>query len=267
MTLDSSWVAAADPRRRVGRAVEFHPVIGSTNDRARELLALPDGAGDGVVVVADLQTAGRGRHGRVWLSPVGTNLMVSVAVRPMLTAGDAWRIGAAAALAGAAACDEWASPAVKWPNDLVAADGRKMGGILIETALDGDRLASAVIGLGINANWSSDSMPPEISSTACSLAELAGSPVDRIALLSRYLDALDAELAAIGRGESPIQRLRARSWLDGRWIRVETGSGGVEGRALGLGDEGELLVDSPAGAVGLRIGEVVQVRAAGEVAA
>ena len=77
----ATWTAAADPRRRIGHAVEFHPEIGSTNDRARELLET-DGAG--IAVVTDLQTAGRGRRGRTWVSPAGVNLMCSVALRPRL---------------------------------------------------------------------------------------------------------------------------------------------------------------------------------------
>ena len=82
---DAAWSAAADPSRRIGRAVEFHAEIDSTNDRAREALDEP-GVGDGLAVVADLQTAGRGRRGRTWTSPSGVNLMLSVAVRPRIEA-------------------------------------------------------------------------------------------------------------------------------------------------------------------------------------
>ena len=262
-----SWEAAADPRRRVGHAVEFHPVIGSTNDRARELLRVDGGRSDeGVAIVADLQTAGRGRHGRVWLSPPGTNLMVSVAVRPMLAARDAWRL-VAAALAGAAACEPWARVSVKWPNDLVAADGRKLGGILIETSLEGERVVEAVIGMGLNVNWRADSMPPEIAPTACSLADLAGAPVDRVAVLARYLEALDRELAELAAGRSPIERLRAVSWLDGRPVSVDSGTGVVTGRAASIDDHGRLLVATDAGMVAVAFGDVVHVRPAHETAA
>src|SRR5262245_36262638 len=84
---EPSWAAASDPSRRIGRIVEFHTEMGSTNDRAREALAA--GVGDGLVVVADLQTAGRGRRGRTWTSPAGVNLMLSVGLRPRLDAADA----------------------------------------------------------------------------------------------------------------------------------------------------------------------------------
>ncbi len=99
---DASWSAAADPSRRIGRTVEFHAEIGSTNDRAREALAA--GGGDGLAVVADLQTAGRGRRGRTWSSPAGVNLMVSVGVRPRIEGSDAGLLGIAAALAVRDAC-------------------------------------------------------------------------------------------------------------------------------------------------------------------
>src|SRR5207302_7656947 len=90
MANDLQWSGAGDPGRRLGRTVEFHPTIGSTNDRAWELLGQGD---EGTAVVADLQTAGRGRRGRTWSSPPGVNLMVSVGIRPNIPAADAWLLG------------------------------------------------------------------------------------------------------------------------------------------------------------------------------
>ncbi len=90
---DASWSAAADPSRRIGRTVEFHAEIGSTNDRAREALRRRREAATGLAVVADLQTAGRGRRGRTWSSPAGVNLMLSVGVRPRIEAADAGLLG------------------------------------------------------------------------------------------------------------------------------------------------------------------------------
>ena len=89
MTHPADWSRAADPGRRIGRAIEFHAEIASTNDRARAALAEP--GGEGLAVVADLQTAGRGRRGRTWISPAGANLLFSVAWRPTVAprlAGD-----------------------------------------------------------------------------------------------------------------------------------------------------------------------------------
>lgn len=261
---DATWTDAADPARRIGRAVEYHPQIGSTNDRARHLLETDE---DGVAVVSDLQTAGRGRVGRSWVSPAGVNLMCSVALRPRLEARDAGWLGAAAALAVREACLPWADLAVRWPNDLVAADGAKVAGLLLETAIVGDRLAHAVLGTGINVNWARAEMPAEIRGGATSLREVAGREVDRVALLARLLDALDAEVGALEAGTSPIERLRAVSWLDGRALEIDAGEGMLSGIGAGIADDGSLLVDTEAGRVALAHGEVIRVRPRDGVAA
>src|SRR6188474_2474281 len=147
--------------RRIGHRVERHASIGSTNDRARELLEGSDG--DGFVVVAEEQTSGRGRRGRSWQSPPGRNLLLSVALVPDLAAADAWRLGLATALAVAEACGAVAPVALKWPNDIIgASDGRKVGGLLIETMAEGDALRAAVLGIGINVNWPRAEMPAEL---------------------------------------------------------------------------------------------------------
>jgi BirA family biotin operon repressor/biotin-[acetyl-CoA-carboxylase] ligase len=254
----AAWDAVVRPTRRIGHALEAHVRIGSTNDRARELLGEPDA--DGRVVVADEQTAGRGRRGRTWLSPPGLNLTASVALRPRLAAADAWQLGEAAALAAATACDAVAPVGLKWPNDLVAADGRKLGGLLIETMADGDALRGAVIGVGINANWRHADMPAEIRDGATSLADLAEREVDRAALLDRLLDALTDEVAALERGTSPIERYRDRCVTLGTAVSVVLATGTIHGRAVGLDEVGALVVDSADGRHVLSSGEVVNLR-------
>jgi len=200
---DASWSTAADPSRRIGRTIEFHPEIGSSNDRAREALA--SGAGDGLAVVADLQTAGRGRRGRTWSSPPGVNLMVSVGVRPRIQGSDAGLLGIASAMAVRDACATQVPAAglrVRWPNDVVDAGGRKLAGLLVETAMEDGRLAEAVIGIGINVNWAVTDMPRDVRDRATSLLELAGHPIDRVTLLSAVLAALDAAVIALERSAS-----------------------------------------------------------------
>ncbi|HEX5579088.1 MAG TPA: biotin--[acetyl-CoA-carboxylase] ligase, partial [Candidatus Limnocylindria bacterium] len=216
---EAAWAMAEDPSRRIGRTIEFHAEIGSTNDRAREALAA--GIGDGLVVVADLQTAGRGRRGRTWTSPTGVNLMLSAGLRPRLAPADAGLLGIVAALAVRDACAALAPGAdlrVRWPNDVVTADGRKVAGLLVETALEDGRLSEAIIGSGINVNWPRAAMPDEVRERATSLLDLLGRPVDRVALLSAVLDRLDAGIAALERGDSPVSQLAAVSALDGRQV-------------------------------------------------
>lgn len=259
MTDEQTWSRAADATRRVGREVEFHRRIGSTNDRVRE--ALRDGR-DGLAVVADEQTAGRGRRGRAWLSPPGLNLMVSVGVRPRLEPSAAGLLGMAAALAVRDACAEAASAGllVRWPNDVVTPDRLKVAGLLLETGLSDGRLLDAIIGAGINVNWRRGQMPPEIAGGATSLADLRGSPVDRVALLGSLLARLDAELEALERGRSPVPRVGAASALDGRRVTVDVGGTQLEGTAAGIAEDGALLLDTGVGRLALSVGEVVRVR-------
>jgi BirA family transcriptional regulator, biotin operon repressor / biotin---[acetyl-CoA-carboxylase] ligase len=245
--------------RRVGHRVERHERIGSTNDRARALLDEPDG--DGAVVLAEEQDAGRGRRGRTWLSPPGRNLLVSVALRPRVAAGDAWRLGLATALAVADACDSDAPVALKWPNDVVAAgDGRKVAGLLIETMAEGDRLRGAVLGIGINANWRRHEMPDEIRDSATSLADVAGRGIDRDALLNRLIVAIYREIRAVEDGASPLDRYRARCATLGQEVEVAAGSGTITGVATDLDSTGALVVDGPGGRRVLAGGEVVRLR-------
>jgi BirA family biotin operon repressor/biotin-[acetyl-CoA-carboxylase] ligase len=258
---EHDWASAADPTRRVGRSVEFHPEIGSTNDRARAALAEP--GGDGLVVVADLQSAGRGRRGRTWASPAGANLMLSVGLRPNLAASRAGLLGIVAALAVRDAAASLA-PAdflrLKWPNDVVALDGRKVAGLLVETAVRGDELTEAIIGMGINVNWPAAEMPAELAGRAVSLSDLAGRPLDRLELLRRLLTALDGEIASLEAGRSPLDRLAAVSALDGRRVTVDTGPEQVEGTVAGISAEGQLLLDTVEGRRVLAVGEVIRVR-------
>ena len=261
MANDLRWSNAGNPGRRLGRTVEFHPTIGSTNDRAWELLRLGQ---EHVAVLADLQTAGRGRRGRTWSSPAGVNLMVSLGFRPRISAADAWLLGAVTGLAVLEACRAdlpRSAPeiALKWPNDVVDASGRKLAGLLVETAITQDRVSEAVLGVGMNVNWPRGEMPAEIAERATSLVELSGNPVDRAVLLERYLAALDHEVVDLEAGRSPLERFRDASWLTGRDVRVSAGEAVVAGRVRGIGPDGSLEIEGPDGVVGVAYGEVVHV--------
>jgi BirA family biotin operon repressor/biotin-[acetyl-CoA-carboxylase] ligase len=260
MTDPAEWSRAADPRRVIGRVVEFHPKIGSTNDRARAALAEP--GGEGRAVVADVQTAGRGRRGRTWISPAGANLLFSVAWRPNVAPRLVGLLGVTAALAVRDACASLvpdAGLAIRWPNDVVDVSGRKVAGLLVETALERGELAEAVVGIGINVNWLPTAMPAEIAGGATSLQALLGKPIDRVILLGRVLDALDTGAHALERGDTPLARLRAADWLHGRELAIDTGNTTLTGRGAGIADDGSLLLDAEAGRVALSVGEVARV--------
>jgi len=221
----------------VGRwRVEHFAELDSTN---RHLLdAARGGAPTGLVTVADLQTAGRGRLDRTWEATAGSSLLVSVLVP---TAGDPATVVMAAAVALARAVSEVAgvAAALKWPNDLVVGN-RKLAGLLAER--DGDAL---VVGVGCNVNW--HRFPAELAATATSCNLEAGHAVDRDALLHAFLRELEVVLAS---GDAVIDEYRERLATRGRRVRVEPVRGEVlVGTAVDVADDGALLVRDDAGAV------------------
>lgn len=232
----------------------------STNLRVLELAR--DGAPEGVVLVADHQTAGRGRRGRTWSAPPGTSLLVSALVRPPGPLSLAHLVTSAAALAAADACAEitGVEPSLKWPNDLVIADAdgtRKLAGLLAESVVEGDRLSAVVVGMGMNVNWPS-SLPADLAATAVALNSLVGSDVERSTLLVSWLVGFDRLLGAL---DQVAARYRDRCSTLGRDVRVELADGTVEGRAADLTDDGHLLLDTAtSGRLELTVGDVVHLR-------
>ena len=147
-------------------------VTDSTNRVAMEMAE--NGAKHGTVVVADAQTAGRGRMGRRWVSPAGKNLYVSLLLRPSVPTVDATRLALVAGVALADAVEAVGVPAsLKWPNDLYCG-GRKAAGILAEMASDPDGVRHVVIGVGLNVNMEEADFPPDLRGTATSLRILRG---------------------------------------------------------------------------------------------
>jgi BirA family transcriptional regulator, biotin operon repressor / biotin---[acetyl-CoA-carboxylase] ligase len=151
---------------------------------------------------------------------------------------------------------------LKWPNDVVSADGRKVAGLLLETVTSGTRLTGAVLGIGINVNWLGEEMPDEIAERATSLASLAGTEIDRVVLLTELLDALDGEIGAVEAGRSPLDRYRRACVTLGAEVSVDTADGLVSGRAIALDEIGALVVETGRGPVALASGEVISVRGA-----
>lgn len=208
--------------------VEWFATLDSTNRHA--LAAARVGAADGLVVVADEQTAGRGRLGRTWEATPGSSLLVSVLLRRDAHA----RAVMAAGVALAQAVEQVAGveAGLKWPNDLVVGD-RKLAGLLAEA--DGDVL---VVGAGCNVNW--ESFPEELAPTATACNLEAGRPVDRDALLDAFLDRFATALAS---GDALLDDYRARLATLGRAVRVEHLRGDdVVGTAVGVTDDGALVV-------------------------
>ena len=268
--------------------VRWTPETGSTN---ADVLALArDGAPEGIVVAADHQSAGRGRHHRRWVAPPGGSLLVSVLLRPPATVAGAVPLAAAVALADAVEAVAGVEARVKWPNDLVVStpEGeRKLAGLLAEadwppgsTISGGYRPPAAhdravvVVGAGVNVAWPVMAGGPGEGDLALDphLAEVAGlatalnwlgAEVDRVDLLVAYLRGLDGRYAAVVR-DGPARQLadwRARSATLGRRVRVDLGTDDVEGTAVDLTAEGHLVVESAEGGRRtLAVGDVVHLR-------
>jgi BirA family transcriptional regulator, biotin operon repressor / biotin---[acetyl-CoA-carboxylase] ligase len=228
----------------LGRAIEWHPEIASTQARARELAGR--GAGPGLVV-ADHQTSGHGRQGRAWVAPAGTSLLASWILRPLPADPALFALLSGVAIARALAALGTADARLKWPND-VQLGGKKVSGALADAA--GDAL---VLGIGINVHQRDLG---DLAASATSLA-LAGRPTDRLALLAR----LDRELARIAAGpeerQAALAEWRARASMLGREVEVRAAGGTpLRGVARELADDGALVLRTSSGDQRIFAGEV-----------
>ena len=237
-------------------------VTDSTNRVAMEMAET--GAPHGTVVVADAQTAGRGRMGRRWESPAGKNLYVSLLLRPSIPTVDAPRLALVAGVALADAVEAVGVPAaLKWPNDLYCG-GRKAAGILAEMASDPDGVRHVVIGVGLNVNVEEDDFPPELRGTATSLRIRAGREFRRVDVLARLLDALGTRYGEfIGGGFASLRDgWDRRDFLRGRRVLLRRQGGEGWGTAVGLDAAGALrfLPDGGASIESVHSGEILEFR-------
>lgn len=239
----------------------------STND---DLLALArEGAADGIVVVADHQTAGRGRLDRSWQAPSGSSLLVSLLVRPDLPPADAHLVATAVGCAAVDACAEVAGASVrlKWPNDVVVLDEvglvvGKVAGILAESIVDEERLGAVVVGIGLNVNWPDD-LPDELRGVAVALNHVVGHDVDREDLLVALLRGTERWIDQLGdvAGRARLAaRHRELCATIGSPVRVELAGEVFVGRATGISDDGHLVVETDEGRREVVAGDVVHVR-------
>jgi BirA family biotin operon repressor/biotin-[acetyl-CoA-carboxylase] ligase len=225
----------------------YHPRLGSTNDLAKER-ARP-GAPEGLLVIADEQSCGRGRRGRNWWSPAGSALLSSLLFRPSLPPTQAQRLTMLCALAAADAVAETTNLTVdlKWPNDLVIG-GRKLAGLLTESAFRGDQLDFAVVGLGLNVNTDLAGAP-QFLAPATSLRMELGHSIDRLELLLAYLDGVARRYARLKAGASPHQEWAGRLCTLGRPVIAHLGDQTLSGLAQGVDADGALLLRTADGTV------------------
>ncbi|MEM0023504.1 MAG: biotin--[acetyl-CoA-carboxylase] ligase [Thermofilaceae archaeon] len=199
------------------------------------------GAGEGTVVVAEEQSAGRGRLGRSWVSPRG-GLWLTILLRPT-SFGVSHLLSLTAGVAVAKAIREIAGvdARLKWPNDVMV-EGRKVAGILVEGSAEADRLRYALAGIGVNVN---NSPPRELQTLATSLKELTGRALPRTLLLLRILKEFDRLYAMLleGAAVSVLDEWRELSSTLGKTVRVVTVKGTFEGVAVDIEEQGGLIVE------------------------
>lgn len=255
--LDAAAVAVPD-----GWRLEVAGEVGSTNAALAERFRAGERAG--LVLVAEHQSAGRGRLGREWVVAPGSSLTVSVLLEPD-AAPERWAwlpllTGVAAARAVGDVAAEGIAVALKWPNDVLLGEAEeKVGGILLERVEHEGRVA-AVVGVGLNVHQRRDELPVD---TATSLA-LAGVEVGREALLSALLRRLAAAYDAWAGGPGADAALRddylALCTTPGREVRVVLPGGELEGTAVDVDPDGRLVVRTATGEERLGAGDVVHVR-------
>jgi len=267
--LSTRSIETALGTRRLGRPVYYFRKIHSTNEEARSLAQR--GATDGTLVIADEQTAGRGRLGRQWWAPPGTCLLMSLILRPELAPAQVQRLTMIAGLSCAEAVEEETGlrPDLKWPNDLLLS-GRKMTGILTELQVSGNKLDFVVVGVGLNVNVDFWHQPDQdLQSSATGLSQALGHEVDRLSLLNRFMVFMEGRYETLRSGHSPHEEWSQRLATLGKTVRVNShldadgpfeGSQSLLGEAGGVDADGGLLLLTDEGRIEtVRAGDVTLV--------
>ncbi|MBB3109317.1 BirA family biotin operon repressor/biotin-[acetyl-CoA-carboxylase] ligase [Paenibacillus phyllosphaerae] len=225
-------------------SIKLFESVDSTQNIAHRLAE--EGAPSGTLVIAEQQTSGRGRMGRQWVSPSGKGIYMSMVLRPDLPLQFAPQLTLLTAVALCRALKEIAPLpiGIKWPNDLLI-EGKKISGILLESAAEDERLRHVIMGIGISVNLTEDDYPEELLPIATSLRIASGGePLDRAAVIASFMKQFEHLYAVyISQGFSPIQTLwEALSVTLHKPTKLMTPQGVVEGIPVALNDSGALLV-------------------------
>ena len=242
------------------KKIVYYEETDSTNIRARKLAE--EGASDGTLVVTDFQSAGRGRRGRMWVSPSGTGIFMSLILRPDILPSSASMLTLVAALAVYDGIKEMTGleTVIKWPNDIVA-EGKKLCGILTEMSAELEGIHYVVTGIGINANMTE--FPEEVGEAATSLRILTGGPVRRSRLIAAVMKAYEEyyeKFKSCGSLTGLMDVYNEHMANLGREVKVLDPVGAYTGKALGIDEKGELIVEKADGKVVRVVSGEVSVR-------
>jgi len=242
----------------LGKKIFAHEDISSTMDEAFALGM--KGAEEGTLVCAEHQTKGRGRLGRSWVSPKGKGIYMSVILRPQLNPQEVPKLTLLTAVTVAEAIYKMAGLkiAIKWPNDLLVGS-QKLGGILTELNAEVDRIKFVVVGIGLNVNTTASHLPAE----GTSLRMETGKHFSRVEVLKEILRTLEKWYLRVGKEgfDEVLKKWREYAVTLGKRVRITDTNGFIEGEALGLADDGGLLIRKDSGIVVKKMsGDVMQVR-------
>jgi BirA family transcriptional regulator, biotin operon repressor / biotin---[acetyl-CoA-carboxylase] ligase len=247
--------------RTIVAAIHSYRTTKSTNDIALQLA--DDGADEGTIVTAEEQTKGRGRLGRVWHSPAGMGIYVSIILRPTFKPEEAPGISLVTALALAGAISELGvhDVKIKWPNDILI-NGKKTAGILTELSAERGSINHLIVGAGINVNHKGEDFPDDIRSISTSLRRVLKHKVSRVALLVRFLALFQKEYSLYSkhRLKKSHARLVAYSSLIGQPVTVQSGRTTISGIARDIDATGALVLQTADGVVTVNAGEVTVVK-------
>ena len=233
--LETSWA---------GKEILYFDTIDSTNEEAKRQAQA--GAGHGTLVLAELQQAGKGRRGRSFDSPQGAGIWMSLVIKDDIEPSKASILTLVMGLAAAKAveCVTSLKPQIKWPNDLIL-NGKKLCGILTEMSLEGDRIGHIVIGVGINVH--NEEFPEEIAEVATSVYQETGERICRANLLAEVLKQFEYFYKIYKQTfdmSDLMQEYNACLINRGRQVQVLDPKGSYLGQALGINDQGDLLVET-----------------------
>ena len=252
--LDADQILSGLETRWLGRDLRLYSLVTSTNDIARSL------AQRGVrstVILAEIQSEGKGRLSRSWASPRG-GIWMSLILQPDIALTLSYQINMAVCVAACRAISGLLGldTGIKWPNDLMIRE-RKVGGILMEISSIAQRLDYAIVGLGINANIDPGAFPGDWM--ASSLSYESGHQVSRSGLVQRVLFELERALDRIGSDEI-YQEWRQRSATLGRMVRITSNSGELVGRAEDLADDGAIMLRTDGKLLRVLAGDCIHLR-------
>ena len=229
----------------IGRPTLYYPSVTSTMDATKKAIA--NGAHEGLVILADEQTSGRGRLGREWVSPPDSSLMLSIILYPKLAQLQRLTMAACITIARCIEDVAYLETSIKWPNDVLIG-GKKVSGVLIESDVAGDTVNYAIVGIALNINLDVESYP-EIAAIATSLKRELGLHFSRLDVLVSLLGEFEAVYTDLCHGEPIENEWRRRLGTIGKKVTVRNGDVVREGVAEDVDGDGNLLLRRPDGSL------------------